>query len=394
MREKAKHERTQVTHDAALPISTEAASQGLSQSESVTLAVGTYTEQMPHVDGKGKGIYLLRFTPATGHLEEIAVATAINPSYLAVSADRRRLYAVREVEAQDGPGIATYSLDAGKGTLALLSDLPTPGGCPCHVSVDDDLSMLLVSNYVGGEVLAYALNDARIPSGDPIILRREGTGPNAARQEGPHAHCALVSPDRRHVYLSDLGVDGVVRHALTDGETESPVHANADLMLVAEPGAGPRHLVFTREAHHLLINYELSSTIRMYELRNGEASLVSEISTLPVDFDGVSSAGGIRLHPSGKYVYVGNRGHDSIFVARVHENGVHGGAGRLTPIGTWPVGGRTPRDLAVSPDGRYLLAAAQDDAAIHLFTIDEDNGALTAIGQPYPIPSAACLLFF
>ncbi|RFU49764.1 lactonase family protein [Paraburkholderia sp. DHOC27] len=354
--------------------------------ETAMLAVGTYTLPMPHVHGKGKGIYLLGFDTTRGQLREIAVQEAVNPSYLALSADRRRLYAVREVDAKDGPGVSTYELDAPNGTLKLLNDLATPGGWPCHVSVDNELSLLLLSNYASGEVLAFSLDANGVPSGEPVVLSREGSGPNAERQDGPHAHCALVSPDRRHVYLADLGVDGVLRHALNGAQGRPDT--TPDLFLEAAPGAGPRHLVFSRNGAYVLADYELASSVRMYRLGEKDAQLVSEVSTLPPGFDGESAVGGMRLHPSGKFVYVGNRGHDSIFGARVDE-----AAGTLTPIGTWTIGGRTPRDLAISPDGRYLLAASQDDGFIRVFSIDQQTGGLTDTGYNFPIPTAVCLEF-
>jgi 6-phosphogluconolactonase len=356
------------------------------QSGTVLLAVGTYTIPMPHVLGQGKGIYLLSFDTASGKLHEVAVQKAVNPSYLTLSADRRRLYAVREVNAEDRPGVSTFELDAAKGTLRRLHDLATPGGWPCHVSVNNEASLLLVSNYASGDVLAYSLDANGVPAGEPVVLSRAGCGPNAARQDGPHAHCALTSPDCRHVYLADLGVDEVMRHPLSGGKSglaEAP-----DLVLKAAPGAGPRHLVFSRSGSHLLVNYELASTVRMYQLGNREVTLVSEVSSLPEDFHGESDAAGMRLHPSGKFVYVGNRGHDSVFVARIDE-----ASGTLTPVGTFGLGGRTPRDLAISPDGRYLLAAAQNDAFIRVFSIDLQTGALTDTGYVYPIPTAVCLEF-
>jgi 6-phosphogluconolactonase len=354
------------------------------QTAAATLAVGTYTQKMPHVDGKGRGIYLLRFDPSTGRLSELAVEEAVNPSYLTLSADRRRLYAVRELDAEDKPGVSTYELDVANATLKLLHDTPTQGVWPCHVSVDNEPSLLLISNYLTGEVLSYSLDANGVPSGEPVVLTRDGTGSNRDRQDGPHAHCARVSADGRHIYLADLGVDAIVRHPL-NGANVNPV---ADLTVKAAPGAGPRHLLFTDSGAYLLANYEMSSTVRMYRLDGDDVSLVSEVSSLPQGFGGNSGAGGMRLHPSGRFVYVGNRGHDSIFGARVDET-----AGTLTPIGTWSLGGRTPRDLAVSPDGRHLLAASQDEAFIRVFSIDTQTGELAFTAHYYPIPSAVCLEF-
>jgi len=350
----------------------------------LTLAVGTYTIAMPHVDGNGQGIVLLRFDTATGRLAQVVARQALNPSYLTISADGRRLYAVREVDARNGPGVVTYALDARAGTLDLLDNKATSGGCPCFVSFDESTGLLLVANYETGEVLSYRVDAHGVPCGDPVVLQRTGGGPRGHRQEGPHAHCAFVSPDRRHVYLADLGIDCIVRHPIRDGQ----VDASSDEILPAAPGAGPRHLAFTPSAAFLLANYELSSTVRLYRIGAYATELAAEVSTLPTHWDGVSGAGGMRLHPSGRYVYVGNRGHDSIFGARIDECN-----GSLTPIGTWALGGRTPRDLTVSPDGRFLLAASQDDGFIRVFSIDEQSGALAFTGHDFPIQSAASLQF-
>lgn len=357
------------------------------QSRNAAVIVGAYSRSMPHVEGKGEGIYLLGFDAESGQLSPLAVQPAVNPTYLAASADSRRVYAVREVGAKDGPGVSTYALDTTRGMLKLLHDLPTPGSLPCHVSIDDTKSLLLVSNYITGEVLTVALDAQGVPSGTIAVLPGEGTGPNTARQSGPHAHCALFSPDRRHIYVADLGADRVRRHPFIGNS--AAVSVAPDLALVAAPGAGPRHMVFGRSGANLLVNYELSSTVRMYRIQEGGAAmLVSEVSSLPSGFCGASFAGGMRLHPAGHTVYVANRGHDSVFAARVDEV-----SGTLTPIGTWPVGGRTPRDLAVSPDGRYLLAASQDDGFIRVFSIDDATGELDVTGQDYPIPSAVCIQF-
>lgn len=358
------------------------------QPGTVSLAVGTYTRPMPHVDGKGAGIYLLNFNPSTGRLREVAVQQAMNSSYLTASADGSRLYAVREVNPEHGPGVSTYELDAASGSLRPLHDAATPGGWPCHVSVDDRRSLLLASNYLTGEVIAFALDSNGVPAGEAVVLSREGTGPNAQRQEGPHAHCALASPDGRYVYLTDLGVDAVVRHPLHETDGNAVPSLSDDLRLDAAPGAGPRHLAFTSSGAYLLVNYELSNTIRLYRLEGDGATLVSEVSSLPDDFSGDSGAGGMRLHPSGQFVYVGNRGHDSVFGARIDEV-----SGTLTPIGTWALGGRTPRDLAVSPDGRYLLAASQTDDFIRVFSIDPQTGELSFTGHDYAIPTPVCIEF-
>lgn len=349
------------------------------------LAVGTYTLKMPHVDGKGRGIELLRFDPATATLSAVGgYPDLTNPSYLCVSQDRRHLYSVREIGADGDPGIDVFTLDAQGATLQLEQRISSPGEWPCYIAVDATSKLLLLSNYLSGEVLAYPLATDGLVIDSPTILQRSGQGPNPERQEGPHAHCALVSPDGRFAYLADLGIDAVVRHAIDAGK----VNPEADLTLPAVPGAGPRHLAFTADGKHLLVNHELGSSVSLYRLDGPQVRRLAEASSLPPAFDGQSGAGGMHLHPSERFVYVANRGHDSLFAARVDvENG------SLTPIGTWPSGGRTPRDFTFSPDGGHLLCASQDDAVIRIFSIDPHSGELTHVGEDYPIASAVCLQF-
>lgn len=349
------------------------------------LAVGTYTLRMPHVDGKGSGIHLLAFDPATAQLSEVLCLGGVtNPSYLTADAQLGRLYSVREVGADDGPGIEVFDLDADNVSLMPRASFDTPGGWPCHVSLDKAGHRLLVSNYMTGEVLVFALDPDGDIQGEPQVLQRNGHGPRADRQDGPHAHCAQVSPDGKALYLADLGVDALVRHPIRDGQVAS----EPDLRLPALPGAGPRHLAFSPCGRYLLLNHELSSSLALLRVDGERVQRLAEVSCLPNGWVGESGAGGMRVHPSGRFVYVANRGHDSLFAARLDTAN-----GTLLPIGTWPSGGRTPRDFAITPDGRHLLCASQDDGVIRVFDIDLQSGELSQAGPDYPIATAVCLQF-
>ena len=193
-----------------------------------------------------------------------------------------------------------------------------------------------------------------------------------------------MSPDSNYVYLTDLGIDAVVRHAITDGH----VDPEPNLVLPAVPGSGPRHLAFTANGDYLLVNHELASSITLYRVEGEQVFRLAEISSLPPSFTGESGAGGMHLHPDEQFVYVANRGHDSIFAARLDRE-----KGCLIPIGSWPSGGRTPREFTFSPDGSHLLCASQDDAVIRIFSIDKRTGELTRVGHDYPINSVVCLQF-
>ena len=228
-----------------------------------------------------------------------------------------------------------------------------------------------------------SLDENGCPTGTPDLIQRQGSGPRAGRQDAPHAHCAMQSPDGRHLYLCDLGTDAIARHPITDGR----VSATPDLTIAARPGAGPRHIAFMPSGRSLLALHELSSTITLHSLDEPER-IVDEVSTLPDGWTGENGTAAIRIHPSGRFVYASNRGHDSIFAARIDEP-----AGRLHPLGSWPAGGRTPRDFAVTPDGAFLLAASQDEHVITVFAIDAATGGLRETGERLELKSPVCLCF-
>jgi 6-phosphogluconolactonase len=354
------------------------------QTTTALLAVGTYTEPMPHVDGQGSGIHLLRFDPNAGAFgSETILGGLRNPTYLAASAGGDRLYAVCEIDAAEGPTLETFAVDAEALALHHLASTPIDGGWPCHVSVNAAAGHIVVANYESGDVMIMALDGAGCPTGSPDLIQRQGSGPRTDRQAAPHAHCVLPSPDGRHLFLVDLGTDSIARHPILNGR----VSATPDVTIAAAPGAGPRHIVFSPSGRSLLAIHELSSTITLHGTDDPEATL-AEVSTLPEDWTGESSGAAIRIHPNGRFVYASNRGHDSIFVARLDEE-----QGRLQPIGAWPAGGRTPRDIALTPDGAFLLAASQDEHAIAVFAIDPSTGALTPTDHRLSLKSPVCLCF-
>jgi 6-phosphogluconolactonase len=306
-----------------------------------------------------------------------------NPTYLAASTIGDRLYAVCEIGAAERPTLETYAVDAEALTLHHLASTPIDGGWPCHVSVHAALGLIFVANYETGDFIVMALDGSGCPTGTPDVIQRQGSGPQADRQEAPHAHCALPSPDGRHLFLVDLGTDAIARHPITGGR----VSATPDLTIMAKPGAGPRHIAFSPSGNSLLAIHELSSTMTLHGTEKPEETL-AEVSTLPQDWTGEKSGSAIRIHPNGRFVYASNRGHDSIYAALLDEE-----RGQLQPLGIWPVGGRTPRDIALTPDGAFLLAASQDDHTIAVFAVDAASGALTATEHRLSLKSPVCLCF-
>ncbi|MCG2599861.1 lactonase family protein [Achromobacter insuavis] len=342
------------------------------------LAVGTYTQAMPHVQGRGLGIHLLAFEAATASFRSLQVVSGpINPSYLCAAAGR--LYSVSEQERDATLDI--YAIEAGATVLRPIGQIATPGAAPCHVSVNLVARQLYVSNYGSGELLCYALDAEGLPRGAPQVIARRGAGPRADRQEGPHVHYAAPAADGARVYLCDLGTDTIACHrVLPDGLEAEPMR-----QWRTPPGAGPRHLVLAAGGTQAVVLEELSNTLALYAL-DGADDALARASTLPPDWRGANTTSALRLHPRGDLLYAANRGHDSVAVYRLLR-----AAPWLEPLGFIAVGGRTPRDIAFTPDGEFLLLAAQDDHLLRAVRIDPATGLTRSHGAPHPLRSPACL---
>jgi len=349
--------------------------------------VGTYT-------GKGsKGIYAFRFDPATGKFQDLGLAVATqNPSFLAVHPNGRFLYAVNEIshfERMEHSGsISSFSIDPVTSKLRLLNAQGSLGDGPCHLTLDKHGKSLIVANYNNGSIAAYTVADDGLLNQSTAFLQHKGAGKIPHRQDGPHAHCVLLSPDERFALVADLGLDEVLSYHF-DVARASLTENDPPFVKVA-PGAGPRHLAFHPNGRFVYLINEVASTINTfaYDAQKGALRDLQTISTLPSDYKGQNDTAEIQVHPSGKFVYGSNRGHDSIAVF-----GVDPKAGTLKAVEDVPTQGKTPRNFAIDPTGNYLLAANQQSNNIVVFKIDSATGRLTATGEILQAPSPVCLTF-
>jgi 6-phosphogluconolactonase len=362
---------------AAFAILGPLAGMGAAQGEE-TIYVGTYT------GGPSKGIYSYRFQASTGRLTPIGLAAETsNPSFLAVHPNRRFLYAVNE----DPNGmVSSFAIDPATGGLKLLNSVSSKGSAPCHVSVDRTGTFLFVANYNDGIAAAYKIKQDGSLTEATATYQHAGRG-TTQRQAGPHAHMAAVSPDNRFVWVADLGIDRLVSYKI---DAEKGMVPNDPPSVQITGGSGPRHLVFRNDSRFAYVINELSATITVfsYDAAKGTMSEVQTISTLPTDYTGQKSCAEIRLHPSGKFLYASNRGHDSIAVYTVDA-----AKGTLTSVGYVPTGGKTPRGFAIDSTGRFLIAANQGSNNIVVFTIDQATGNLTPTGEKYEVGSPVDVLF-
>ena len=344
---------------------------------------GTYT------GAKSKGIYVSRFDSVTGKLSEPElVAETKNPTFLAIAPGGNFLYAVSEVDAIGGQrtgAVDAFALDAKSGKLTPLNRQLSGGSGPCHISVDASGKCLLVANYGGGSIAALPISADGSLGEAKTTIQHSGSSVNTNRQAGPHAHFILPSPDNRFTLDCDLGLDKISINRL-DASAAKLTPSEPPFATVT-PGSGPRHLVFSPDGKFVYVINEMAGTITVfsYVATNAAMTEVQTIATLPRDFSGKSTTAEIALHPSGKFLYGSNRGHDSIAVFAVDQK-----TGMLTFVEHIATQGRTPRHFVIDPTGQWLLAENQASNSVVVFAIAADTGKLQPTGQTVSIGSPVC----
>jgi len=344
------------------------------------LYVGTYSMH------GSEGIYALRFDHETGALVRAGVIAGVeNPSFLALHPDGGWLYSVSE--GHQG-AVAAIALNAERSSGSVVSRQSTLGSAPCHLAVDPSGQWLVAANYGSGTVALHPINSDGSLSPASNLAEHSGSGPRADRQEGPHAHSATFDPLGRFVIAADLGIDRLMVYAL-DRQNGKLVSCDRAATTVA-PGSGPRHFVFHPSGEYAYLINELANTVVAYrcDADAGVLNPLQTLSTLPPDFIGESYCADIHAHPSGRFVYGSNRGHDSLAVFRIDS-----ATGLMEAEGHISTGGRTPRNFAVTADGRWLLAANQDADNIVVFRLSDGGGRLEQVGEIADIPAPVCLVF-
>ena len=355
----------------------------------IRLYVGTYTSG----GSSSKGIYLLEFDQGMGGLgEPKLVAETEDPSFLAVSRDGKYLYAVNETlkyEGKDSGYVSAFAIDKKAGYLKLLNRQPSHGAAPCHITLSDRGDLVLVTNYLGGNVAAFpvASDGSLKPASD--VKQHTGKCPNAARQEAPHAHSVILDGANRFAFVNDLGIDRVVVYSVD--RRSGMLTATSD-GFSAKPGAGPRHFKFHPSGNFAFLNNELDMTVTSLSVdaNKGKLTEVQTLSSLPEGHKQTKEDSGADLHVSsdGRFLYASNRGHDSISTFTIDQT-----SGRLTFIDVVKTGGQTPRNFALDPTGKFLLAANQNSDSITVFKIDDKTGKLTSTNNGEPVPRPVCLVF-
>jgi len=355
------------------------------------LYVGTYTRPAPYLGTtNGEGIYIFKFDSSTGQLEKVGEMGGIdNPSYLAIAHDGKYLYADSEVWGWHEGMLTAYAINKETGELTYLNKQATRGSINAYVSIDQTNQYAMIANYWDGHSVAMLpINDdgslAPVSDSHEHTEKPEGTVPE--RQDKSHAHCVIPDPTNTYALVCDLGLDKIMIYKL-DLENGKLV-PNDPAFSKVNSGAGPRHLIFHPNQKFAYAIQELNSTISAlsFDSGNGSLEVLQTISTLPDDFDGHSHCSDIHITPDGKYLYTGNRGHDTLTMYSVDEN-----TGHLTLIGHQSTKGKTPRNFTIDPTSTFVLVGNQDSDTIVIFKINSDTGELEDTKITVDCPTPVCL---
>jgi 6-phosphogluconolactonase len=337
-----------------------------------------------HTAGPGKGFSASHFDTVTGALSkpEFLLETPA-PAYYIIAPGGRRLYSCNSTGF-----VSAYSIDPANAQLKLINQKPSGGGDPSYISLDRTGRYVFVANYEGGNIAVWALEADGSLGERTAFVQHTGSSVNPQRQTHAYAHSIRVDPTNRFVLVADLGLDKlfVYKFNVKDGS----LAPNDPPFAKSAPGSGARHVEFHPNGRWVYLITEMADTIMLFDWdsKRGALTEVQTVSTLPKDFQGVSTCAEVRVHPSGKFVYASNRGRDSIAVFSVDSK-----TGKLTFIEDVPSGGKMPRNFDMDPTAHWMLVANYESNNVMVFRIDQQTGKLTPTGQPVTAPSPYCPRF-
>ena len=336
--------------------------------------VGTYTK------GKSEGIYSFILDTITGTIKDVKLAAKIeSPTYFAISNNNQYLYSVAKKGSLGG--VAAFAISD---QLQQINHQLTEGAPPCHVSIDSQQHLLFTGNYHKGTVEMYGLDvESGLIQPHPTVVQNTGSGPDE-RQEKAHTHYSALTPDEKYLLAIDLGIDQLITYQINNREL------NEVARLAVKPGSGPRHLVFHPKAPIAYLMTEFSSEVLVlhYHEEDGSFEQLQAISTIPVDFTKNNQGSAIQLSSDGRFVYAGNRGHNSIAVLRVNEDDQ-----QLSTVEYTSSKGNWPRDFVLDPSEKFVVVANQESSNLVLFARNEETGKLSLLESDNYIPDPVCVKF-
>ena len=345
------------------------------------MLVGTYTN-----GGKSEGIYIYRYNPNKNEATQVSIAKGIeNPSYLAISKDQKFVYAVNENHGDKGGEISAFVLDKTKGELVFLNKQQTGGDDPCYVTVDSTGKNVIVANYSGGNIAVFKTNADGSLQPAVQTISHDGYGVNVARQEMPHPHSVVLSPDEKFLFVANLGNDRLYRYAFNANDAANPLTALEPPYYEVPDGSGPRHFTFHPNGKFAYLLNELSGSIIVYEYNNGTLKEIQTIVSDNTNSKADKGSADIHITPDGRFLYTSNRATaNDIAMFKISSDG------KLAENGHQAVG-MHPRNFMIDPSGRFLLVANRDSNNIQVFIINKNFGILQDSNTKIDVPQPACL---
>jgi 6-phosphogluconolactonase len=339
--------------------------------------------------GEKGGIHAYAVDAREGKLKPLRRTGGVeNPFFLALSPDKKHLYSIhaKQFGGKENEQVAAYEVVGRTGELKLLNRQSSEGTASCYLDVDKTGKAVLVANYSSGSVAALPVKADGSLGAPASFIQHKGSSVNEKRQKEPHAHSIVVSPDNKFALAADLGTDQIFCYKLDP--VAAKLSPNKPGFAKAPAGAGPRHLTFHPGGNRLYAINELlnSVTVFDYDAATGTLTEKQTISTLPSDFKGTSYCADVKVTPDGKFLYGTNRGHDSIACYGIADDG------KLTLVAIEPSLGKGPQNLAITPDGRWLLCANMPGNNVAVFQIDAKTGKLTSAGEPLKQTSPSCIM--
>lgn len=346
----------------------------------VHLLIGTYT------NGGSEGIYSYKFDSQNGNITPLGVCKTDNPSFLAISPDKKFVYAVNENGSANNPGsVASFAFNKKSGTLSLLNLEPTGGAHPCYVAIDKTGKWVTAGNYSGGSVSVFPVKEKGFLDKVRTVEQHEGHSVNTKRQDRPHVHATIFSPDDNYLLVPDLGTDKVMIYRLN--KNNGALEATEPGFFKTDAGAGPRHLDFHPPGRFAYLSEEMSGNVTALKYNDGKLEKIETLSAHPADFKGNIGTADIHVSPDGEFLYVSNRGDaNNIAIFSIDQQ-----SGRLSLKGFQPVSGKTPRNFGIDPSGNFLLAANQDSNEVVIFQRDKKSGLLTDTGKRIAVEKPVCI---
>jgi 6-phosphogluconolactonase len=361
-----------------------AESQPKSQQRKEILYVGTFSVR------ESKGIYAFSFNRNKASLTLLQEVPSLeSPSFITIDPSQKYLYSANRGKADiadQGGSVSAYGIDPTTGRLNGLNHKSSYGEGPCHVEVDKTGRYLFVSHYGEGNLTVLSLFKDGLIGSVSDAKKYSGNSVHPERQQSPHIHATVVSPDNKFIYVMDLGTDKIYNYMFN--ETDGTLGTAPVPEVKVVPGAGPRHFTIHPSGNYAYLAEELTSTVGVFTVDKATGALTilqDSVVSLPENFTEQNTSADIHTDRAGKFLYMSNRGANVISIFSI------GADGKITLVGHQDTGGKVPRNFLVDPKGEFLFVANQDSDTINLFRINPKTGKLTPAGKPVNVPSPVCL---